>query len=126
MADGVLPPKKRGIGAMTKLELLYAQKTKKFDEICALVARELGYGELSTLSGEGRNQIENEAEQYVKQWEETVEMRTSPTIRPITPLRRLLSQYHDICERILDQREIEVGLWAYKRRPRRGRPPASF
>jgi hypothetical protein len=126
MADGVLPPKKRGIGAMTKLELLYAQKTKKFDEICALVARELGYGELSTLSGEGRNQIEDEAEQYVKQWEETVEMRTSPTIRPITPLRRLLSQYHDICERILDQREIEVGLWAYKRRPRRGRPPASF
>jgi hypothetical protein len=126
MADGVLPPKKWGIGAMTKLELLYAQKTKKFDEICALVARELGYGELSTLSGEGRNQIENEAEQYVKQWEETVEMRTSPTIRPITPLRRLLSQYHDICERILDQREIEVGLWAYKRRPRRGRPPASF
>jgi len=126
MADGVLPPKKRGIGAMTKLELLYAQKTKKFDEICALVARELGYGELSTLSGEGRNQIENEAEQYVKQWEETVEMRTSPTIRPITPLRRLLSQYHDICERILDQREIEVGLWAYKRRSRRGRPPASF
>ena len=126
MADRVLPPKKRGIGAMTKLELLYAQKTKKFDEICALVARELGYGELSTLSGEGRNQIENEAEQYVKQWEETVEMRTSPTIRPITPLRRLLSQYHDICERILDQREIEVGLWAYKRRSRRGRPPASF
>jgi len=126
MADGVLPPKKRGIGAMTKLELLYAQKTKEFDEICALVARELGYGELSTLSGKDRNQVENEAEQYVKEWEETVEMRTSPTIRPITPLRRLLSRYHDICERILDQREIEVGLWAYKRRPRRGRPPASF
>jgi hypothetical protein len=92
MADGVLPPKKRGIGAMTKLELLYAQMTKKFDEICALVARELGYVELSTMNGEGRNQIEDEAEQYVKQWEETVEMRTSPTIRPITPLRRLLSQ----------------------------------
>jgi len=126
MADGVLPPKKRGIGAMTKLELLYAQKTKKFDEICALVARELGYDELSTMNGEGRNQIEDEAEQYVKQWEETVEMRTSPTIRPITPLRRLLSKYHDICERILDQREIEEGLWAYKRGTRRRRPPASF
>jgi len=46
---------------MTKLELLYAQKTKKFDEICALVARELGYDELSTMNGEGRNQIEDEA-----------------------------------------------------------------
>ena len=111
---------------MTKLELLYAQKTKKFDEICALVARELGYDELSTMNGEGRNQIEDEAEQYVKQWEETVEMRTSPTIRPITPLRRLLSKYHDICERILDQREIAEGLWAYKRGTRRRRPPASF
>jgi hypothetical protein len=111
---------------MTKLELLYAQKTKKFDEICALVARELGYDELSTMNGEGRNQIEDEAEQYVKQWEETVEMRTSPTIRPITPLRRLLSKYHDICERILDRREIAEGLWAYKRGTRRRRPPASF
>jgi hypothetical protein len=116
MADGVLPPKKRGIGAMTKLELLYAQKTKKFDEICALVARELGYGELSTLSGEDRNQVEDEAEQYVKEWEETVEMRTSPTIRPITPLRRLLSQYHDICERILDQRGAHVSALCTGRR----------
>jgi len=111
---------------MTKLKMLYAQKAKKFDEICALVARELGYGELPTMSDEDRNQVEDEAEQYVKQWEETVEMRTSPTIRPITPLRRLLSKYHDICERILDEHEIEVGLWAYRRGPRRRRQPASF
>src|SRR5262249_4789173 len=59
---------------------------------------------------------------YVKLWEETVEMKTSPTIRPITPLQRLLAEYRDTCERILDEKEIEVGLWAYKRRsqgPRR-------
>jgi hypothetical protein len=111
---------------MTKLELLYAEKAKKFDRICALVARELSYGKLSTMNGEGRNQVEDEAEQYIEQWEETVEMRTSPTIRPMTPLRRLLSQYHDICERILDEHEIEEGLWAYKRGTRRRRPPASF
>ena len=111
---------------MTKLELLYAEKAKKFDRICALVARELSYGKLSTMNGEGRNQVEDEAEQYVEQWEETVEMRTSPTIRPMTPLRRLLSQYHDICERILDEHEIEEGLWAYKSGTRRRRPPASF
>jgi hypothetical protein len=30
--------KDRGIGAMTKLELLYAQRSKKFDEICALAS----------------------------------------------------------------------------------------
>ena len=40
---------------MTKLELLYAQKSEKFGEVCAVAARELGYGELSTLSVEDRN-----------------------------------------------------------------------
>ncbi len=109
---------------MTKLELLYAEKTEKFDEICASVARELGYGELSTMNGESRNQVKDEAEQYVEQWEETVEMRTSPSIRPPTPLRRLLTQHHDICERIRDEREIEEGLWAYRRGARRRRPLA--
>jgi hypothetical protein len=111
---------------MTKLELLYAQKSKKFDQVCALVARELGYGELSTLSEEDRNRVEDEAEQYVQQWEETIEMKTSPTIRPITPLRRLLAEYHDICERILDEHGIDAGLWAYRKRAQRRRRPASL
>jgi hypothetical protein len=112
---------------MTKLEALYAQKAGKFTLICALVARELGFGELSAISEEGRNQVEDEAEQYVEQWAETVEMKTSPTIRPMTPLRRLLSEYHDLCERILDEQEIKVGLWAYqKRTQRRRRQPTSF
>ena len=95
---------------MTKLELLYAQKSEKFGEVCAVAARELGYGELSTLSVEDRIRVEDEAKQYVEQWEETVEMTTSPTIRLMTPLRRLLAEYHDTCEKILDEEEIEVGL----------------
>jgi hypothetical protein len=115
---------KRGIGAMTKLELLYAEKRKKFDQICALVAQELGYGGLSTLSGEHPNQVEDEAEHYVKAWEETIEFRTNLNLRPITPLRRLLNEHQDICDRILDEHDIEVGIWAYKKRPRRR--PASF
>jgi hypothetical protein len=106
---------------MTKLELLYAQKSKKFDEVCARVARELGYGELSTLSEEERKWVEDEAKQYVEQWEETVEMRTSSTIRPITPLRRLLAEHHDICERILDEQEMDAGLWAYRKRAEKRR-----
>ena len=77
---------------MTKLELLYAQKSEKFDQVFALAARELGYGELATLSGEDRIRVDDEAKQYVEQWEETVEMRTSFAIRPITPLRRLLAE----------------------------------
>jgi hypothetical protein len=121
----MLPPPNWG-KPMTKLELLCAQKTEKFASICSLVARELGYGELSTLSEADRNQVKDEAEQYVALWGETVEMKTSPTIRPMTPLRRLLSEHQNLCERILDERELEVGLWACKREPqKRKRRPAS-
>jgi hypothetical protein len=102
---------------MTKLELLYAQKSEKFDQLCAVAARELGYGELSALSVQDRIRVEDEAKQLAEQWEEMVEVKTSPTIRPITPLRHLLAEHHDTCERILDEQEIEVGLWAYKKRP---------
>ena len=42
-------------------------------------------------------------------------VRNSGLIRPL--LRHLLAEYHDTCERILDEQEIEVGLWAYKKRP---------
>ena len=70
---------------MTKLELLFAQKSEKFGEVCAVAARELGYGELSTLSVEDRIRVEDEARLYVEQWEETVEMKTNFTIWPITP-----------------------------------------
>ena len=106
---------------MTKLELLCAQKAEKFASICSLVARELGYGEPSTLSEADRDQVKDEAEQYVELWGETVEMKTSPTIRPMTPLRRLLSEHQNLCERILDEREIEVGLWAYQRQSQKRR-----
>jgi hypothetical protein len=115
-----------GLQPMTKLELLYAQKSKKFDQLCILVAREFGYGEFSTLSTEDRIRVEDEATQYVEQWEETVEMKTNFTIRPITPLRRLLAEYHDICERILDEHEIDAGLWAYRKRAQKRRRPVSL
>ena len=111
---------------MTKLELVYAQKSEKFGQVCAVAARELGYGEVSTLSVEDRIRVEDEAKQYVEQWEETVEMKTNFTIRPITPLRRLLAEYHDICERILDEHEIDAGLWAYRKRIQKRRRPASL
>jgi hypothetical protein len=52
--------------------------------LCAVAARELGYGELSTLSVEDRIRVEDEASLYVEQWEETVQMRTNSTIRPVT------------------------------------------
>lgn len=110
---------------MTKLELLYAEKSKKFDQLCAVAAHELGCGDLSALSVDDRIRVEDEAKQYIEQWEETVEMKTSPTIRPITPLRRLLAEYQDICERILDEHDLEAGLWAYRKRAESRRRAAS-
>lgn len=111
---------------MTKLDMLNAQRAEKFAALCVLVARELGYGELQHLSEEDRNHVEGEAkhyvELYVELWSETLEIKTSPAIRLMTPLRRLLAEYHDTCEKILDEQEIEIGLWAYKKRtqgPRR-------
>jgi hypothetical protein len=122
MAEVMLLPE-RGVGAMIKLDQLHLEKSKKFAEICALVACELGYGELATIKSEARHHVEREAEQRITEWEE---LRTRSDIRPITPLRRLLSEYQNICERILDEHDIEVGLWAYKRSSRRQRRPASF
>ena len=111
---------------MTKLEVLYSEKSKKFDQVCAVIAHELGYGGPSILSVEERIRVEDEARQCVDLWEETVEMRASPAIRPITPLRRLLARSHDICERILDEHEIDAGLWACRQRVRGRRRRASL
>ena len=66
---------------MTKLELLDARKSEKFGQVWALAARELGYGELSTLSVDDRIRAEDQAKQYVEQWEEMGEMKTNFTIR---------------------------------------------
>jgi len=106
---------------MYKLDRLYSEKEKKFAEICVLVARELGLGDFAKLGVEDRHQVDLEAERRLKEWDETTEFRTRANIRPITPLRRLLSQHQQICERILDEEEIEVGLWAQKRGSRRHR-----
>ena len=84
---------------MTKLDQLYTEKGKKFDEICARLAHELGYGDFTKLNIDDRAHVEHEAEQRVRDWEETTEFRTRANIRPITPLRRLLSQHQQICEK---------------------------
>jgi hypothetical protein len=81
---------------------------------------------LGTASVEDRIRVEDEAKQYIEQWEETVEMRTSLNIRPITPLRRLLAEYHDICERILDEHDIVAGIWVYRKGTQKRRRPASL
>ena len=79
MAEGVLPPTKEGIGAMTKLDQLYAEKGKKFDEICALLARELGFGEFAIIGAEDRNQVELEASSRLKSGKRRLNSELAPT-----------------------------------------------
>ena len=106
---------------MTKLDQLNAERHRKFAEICALLAHELGYGDFARIDLKHRKQIELEAEHQVSEWEETTELRTRAHIRPKTPLRRLLSEHQRICERILDEQDTEVGIWVYKKRGTRRR-----
>jgi hypothetical protein len=51
---------------MTKLDKLNARRVEKFIALCALVARDLGFGESPHLSEEDRNHIEVEARHYVE------------------------------------------------------------
>jgi hypothetical protein len=106
---------------MTKLDQLNAERHRKFTEICALLAHDLGYGDFAAMDLKHRKLIEREAEHHVSEWEETTELRTRAHIRPNTPLRRLLSEHQRICERILDEQDIEIGIWAYKKRGTRRR-----
>ena len=59
MAEGCCR-QQRGVGAMAKLDQLYLEKNKKFAEICALVARELGYREFATINPKDRDRVERE------------------------------------------------------------------
>jgi hypothetical protein len=43
----------------------------------------------------------------IDQWEETVEMEHEPR-QPNTPLERLLREYHEISEQILDIRDEKL------------------
>ena len=56
---------------MYKLDQLYAEKAKKFAEICALLARQLGLGEFAKLGVEDRHQVNLEADHQIKEWDET-------------------------------------------------------
>jgi len=70
----------------------------KFQEICQLLAVELG------LSGE---RLTNEAEVAIKRWEETAEMQ-GILPAPSSPLQKLLKEHYEIGEHILDAEDAEI------------------
>lgn len=95
--DGLKPTPEEA----AKLAELHRQRGAKMDEIVALLAWRLGYGDPATLSADQRDAIETEAEQVVDRWMEDAEMADPPS-EPTTPLQRLLREHHDLGEMILD------------------------
>ena len=85
----------------------HEQLGKKFDEICEQLAKQLGYGDLATLSAESKAQIEKQAEDLTEQWDSEPETSDDPeiaahSIRPESALQTLLAEHNELCERILD------------------------
>jgi hypothetical protein len=76
----------------TKWDELEARQAEKFDEIMQTIREALGLD---------ADNIEREAEEAIEEWEEGPELRGSP-LKPKTPLQRLLHEYHEICEELID------------------------
>jgi HPt (histidine-containing phosphotransfer) domain-containing protein len=112
LEDGKLHFTEEGLRHFTEEERgqlveLHEQLGKKFDEICEQLAKQLGYGDLATLSGESKAQIVKEAEDLAEQWDSEPEMSDDPkiaaqSIQPEPALQTLLAEHHKLCERILD------------------------
>jgi HPt (histidine-containing phosphotransfer) domain-containing protein len=112
LEDGKLHFTEEGLRHFTEEERgqlveLHEQLGKKFDEICDQLAKQLGHGDLATLSAGSKAQIVKEAEDLTEQWDSEPEMSDDPkiadqSIRPEPALQTLLAEHHELCERILD------------------------
>jgi HPt (histidine-containing phosphotransfer) domain-containing protein len=94
----------------SQLAEAHEQLRNKFEEICEQLAKQLGYGDLATLSAESKAQIEKQAEDLAEQWDSEPEMSDDPdiaaqSIRPDVAVQTLLAEHQELCERILDIRD---------------------
>jgi hypothetical protein len=80
---------------------LHRERAVKFDAIVLSLATDLGYGDPALLSQDDKDTLADEAEQTIELWEEDAEMADEPP-KVVTSLQILLSQYHELGERILD------------------------
>ena len=88
---------------------LYQQLEATDREICEHLAERLGYGEFASLDTKLQAKLNDEAENYIDNWEEGPEMEMNPP-NPDTNLQNLLRKRHDIAEKILDIQDDELGL----------------
>jgi hypothetical protein len=103
MSSGGLGPRLSPAEAAARSDL-HRRRNKTMDEIIAMIARDLGYGGVTSLTPDQRDSVEDEAEDAEERWSKTTEM-ADPVPDPTTPLQRLLKQYHDLGQAILDLSE---------------------
>jgi len=88
---------------MPNVEELEKERVSKFEAICALIADELGLGELHTLGEPDRALVKAEADEATERWMEHADMAT----RPKTSLQKLLAEHFELVGLILDMQESE-------------------
>jgi hypothetical protein len=98
-----------------KLKALHEQLGKKYDEIAALIARQLGLGDdPNALSDDARDQVCERADAEIERWDEKdvvaaghPKIWRSEGIKPelVTPLFHLLREHHELAEKILNIRD---------------------
>jgi hypothetical protein len=71
----------------------------KFDQICELIWEKVGYGELKELSADERQQVVEEAEELIENWDLAV--FEDWDLEPKGRLQKLLSEYREISEQII-------------------------
>jgi hypothetical protein len=79
---------------------LQAKRATKFDQICELVRKQLGYKSLDKLSDQEHQQVIEEAEELAENWDEASLEDWNLLAR--TELQRLLAEHHEIGEQIVD------------------------
>jgi len=79
---------------------LEGRRIAKFNEIAAVIARDLGLRPISELSWAEGRRIAEDANHAIEEWE-MIEMDLAQS-GPKYTLQMLLRQYHEICEQILE------------------------
>jgi uncharacterized protein (UPF0262 family) len=86
------------------VEQLEELRVAKFKQLSDLIATTmLGFRNLDALSDDQRSAVKERVEGAIGEWEEATEMGPQ-LLEPRTPLERLLRDYHEICEQMLDAR----------------------
>jgi hypothetical protein len=88
---------------MPSIEELEKERVIKFEAICALIADDLGLGELHTLGESDRALVKAEADEATERWMEHADVATPPQ----TNLQKLLAEHFELVGQILDMLDKE-------------------